>query len=63
MVDEIIWLQNEIIREQNIQSKGEKDSTVGLWWEGWWWESITKGQIWHPGVLKGLRKGGFNFED
>lgn len=30
MVDEIIWLQNEIIREQNIQSKGEKDSTVGL---------------------------------
>ena len=30
MVDEIIWLQNEIIREQNFQRKGEKDSTVIL---------------------------------
>lgn len=34
MVDEIIWLQNETIREQIFQRKGEKDSTVRLWGEG-----------------------------
>jgi hypothetical protein len=34
MVDEIIWLLKEILREQNFQRKGEKDSMVYTLWEG-----------------------------